>query len=62
MKLATAKAEVKTDGSAPANGNGNTVSTQNELAMMSDNGMLYGLSVRALSDKFAYLHKAINGK
>ncbi len=60
-KLASAKAEIKIDRNAAPDEKGNTVSTQTEMALMSDNTMLYSLSARIISDKFQRLQKAIKG-
>jgi len=61
-KLAVAQPEIKTDRTAQANGNGNSVSTQTEIGLMGENSLLYTLSAQALGLKYQYLHKAISGK
>ena len=61
-KLASSEPQVKVDGNAKANENGNSVSMQTEVGLMADNGLLYSLSAGVISDKFARLHKAIGGR
>jgi flagellar basal-body rod protein FlgB len=60
-KLASAQPQIKTDHDAKPNDTGNSVSTQTEIGMMTDNGLLYSLSVRVMSEKFAEVRKAIRG-
>ncbi len=60
-KLAAATPEVKTDRVTPPGPRGNNVSTQKELGLMAENGLLYGVAVRALNGRFSTLRKAIKG-
>jgi len=61
-KLASSQPQVKVDRDAKVNDSGNSVSMQTEVGLMADNSLLYALSAGIISDKFARLHKVINGR
>lgn len=61
-KVAEAAPKVVLDQSGPYRRDGNNVSVQTEMEVMSDNSLLYNLATTAISRKYAGLHKAIGGK
>ncbi len=50
------------DTQATRRGDGNNVSLQKELGMMSDNRLLYDVSAQSLTFKFAQMRSAIRGQ
>ncbi len=55
------EAEIYDDMETPANANGNSVSLQKELGAIAQNELLYNFAAEMTNQKFAVLHKAING-
>jgi flagellar basal body rod protein FlgB len=60
--LANAQPKRIVDRSSRARADGNNVSSQKELGMMAQNGLLYDVSARALSSKYARELAAIKGQ
>jgi len=60
--IADVQPRIETDFDSPVDADGNNVSAQRELGRMAQNNLLYELSARVLSGKFATLRKAIKGR
>jgi flagellar basal-body rod protein FlgB len=60
-ELQKASFEIHTDTESPAAANGNNVSTQDELALILQNSLLYNTATTALSSKLSRLRQAIKG-
>jgi flagellar basal-body rod protein FlgB len=61
-QLAQAEPKVVEDRSGSFRENGNNVSTEKEMGIMAENGLLYGLAAQVISRKYAGIHKAIQSK
>lgn len=60
--LVRAKPEVRTDRESQARPDGNNVSAQKELGLLSLNGLVYETAAKTLSKKYERLQMAIKGK
>ena len=61
-KLREVEPEPYLDRTAPSRPDGNNVSMHSELGKLSQNELLFRVSVRALNTKYKWLKKAIRGQ
>ena len=62
QQIAQVQAEVQMDTASPSRPDGNTVSLQDEMALMAENNILYTLATKVAGAKYARLHSAIKNK
>ncbi|HBA84867.1 MAG TPA: flagellar basal body rod protein FlgB [Verrucomicrobia bacterium] len=62
QKIEAVQPEVEKDMTAPSRPDGNTVSMQDEMAAMTENGLLYTLATKLASAKYSRLHAVIKSR